>query len=119
MPAQVRQEVHARAVDVVQIVEQEGNGPLDGDLAHEAGPGCGPCTAMLPEIGRWQQEYPDRLAIALISRGEVEENRTKASEHGLTNVLLQEDWEVSQAYRVAGTPSAVLLTPEGTIATPP
>jgi peroxiredoxin len=81
-------------------------------------PGCGPCTAMLPEIGRWQQEYPDRLAISLISRGEVEENRAKAQEHGLTNVLLQEDWEVSQAYRVAGTPSAVLLTPEGTIATP-
>jgi peroxiredoxin len=81
-------------------------------------PGCSPCTAMLPEIGRWQQEYPDRLAISLISRGEVEENRAKAQEHGLTNVLLQEDWEVSQAYRVAGTPSAVLLTPEGTIATP-
>jgi peroxiredoxin len=81
-------------------------------------PGCGPCTAKLPEIGRWQQEYPDRLAISLVSRGEVEENRAKAQEHGLTNVLLQEDWEVSQAYRVAGTPSAVLLTPEGTIATP-
>ena len=81
-------------------------------------PGCGPCTAMLPEIGRWQQEYPDRLAISLISRGEVEENRANASEHGLTNVLLQEDWEVSRAYRVSGTPSAVLLTPEGTIATP-
>ena len=81
-------------------------------------PNCGPCTAMLPEIGRWQQEYPDRLVTSLISRGEVEENRTKASEHGLTNVLLQEDWEVSQAYRVAGTPSAVLLTPEGAIATP-
>src|ERR671921_515123 len=80
-------------------------------------PNCGPCTAMLPEIGRWQQEYPDRLVTSLISRGEVEENRTKASEHGLTNVLLQEDWEVSQAYRVAGTPSAVLLTPEGAIAT--
>ena len=52
-------------------------------------PGCGPCTAMLPEIGRWQQEYQDRLAISLVSRSEVEENRAKASEHGLTNVLLQ------------------------------
>ena len=37
MPAQVRQQVHARAVGEVQIVEQEGNGPLGGDLAHEAG----------------------------------------------------------------------------------
>jgi hypothetical protein len=37
IPAQVRQEVHARAVGVVQIVEHEGNGPLGGDFAHEAG----------------------------------------------------------------------------------
>jgi|SRR5215216_660232 len=36
-------------------------------------------------------------------------------EHGLRNVLLQKDWEVSEAYRVGGTPSAVLVRPDGTI----
>ena len=32
-------------------------------------------------------------------------------EHGLSKVLLQKDWEVSEAYRVGGTPSAVLVQP--------
>jgi thiol-disulfide isomerase/thioredoxin len=34
----------------------------------------------------------------------------------LSKVLLQEDWEVSEAYRVNGTPSAVLVEADGTIA---
>jgi len=78
-------------------------------------PGCGPCTAMLPEIGRWQEEHSDKLTISLVSRGKVEENRAKAQEHGLTNVLLQADSEVSEAYQVSGTPSVVLLTPDGEV----
>jgi peroxiredoxin/uncharacterized membrane protein YphA (DoxX/SURF4 family) len=81
-------------------------------------PGCGPCTAMLPEIGRWQQEHQEKLTISLISLGDPGENRTKASEHGLTNVLLQKEREVAEAYRVSGTPSALLVRPEGTIASP-
>jgi len=78
-------------------------------------PNCGPCNALLPEIGRWQQEHQDKLTIALVSRGDPEENRAKAQEHGLQNVLLQEDWEVSEAYEVGGTPSALLLRPDSTI----
>ena len=78
-------------------------------------PGCGPCTAMLPEIGRWQEEHANKLAVSLVSRGKPEENRAKTGEHGLSKVLLQEDWEVSEAYRVGGTPSAVLVQPDGTI----
>jgi thiol-disulfide isomerase/thioredoxin len=78
-------------------------------------PNCGPCTAMLPEIGRWQQEHAEKLTISLISRGVLEDNRTKSTEHGLTNVLLQENWEVSEAYQVAGTPSAVIVEPDGKV----
>ncbi len=81
-------------------------------------PNCGPCNALLPEIGRWQQEHAEKLTISLISRGTAEENHTKSSEHGLTNVLLQEDWEISEAYQVEGTPSAVLVQPDGTIGSP-
>jgi uncharacterized membrane protein YphA (DoxX/SURF4 family) len=40
-------------------------------------PGCGPCNAMLPEVGRWQEEHAQKLTLTLISRGEVE-NQTKA-----------------------------------------
>jgi peroxiredoxin/uncharacterized membrane protein YphA (DoxX/SURF4 family) len=81
-------------------------------------PGCGPCNALLPEVGRWQQEHAHKLTLALISRGEVEENKTKAEEHALRNVLLQKDWEVSEAYEVRGTPSALLIAPDGKVATP-
>jgi len=81
-------------------------------------PGCGPCNAMLPDVGRWQEEHAHKMTLALISRGEVEENKTKAQEHGLRNVLLQKDWEVSEAYEVRGTPSAVLIGPDGKVASP-
>jgi thiol-disulfide isomerase/thioredoxin len=81
-------------------------------------PGCGPCNALLPEVGRWQEEHAQKLTLALVSRGEVEENKTKAQEHALTNVLLQKDWEISEAYEVRGTPSAVLVSPDGKVASP-
>jgi len=81
-------------------------------------PGCGPCNALLPEVGRWQEEHANKLTLSLISRGEVEENKTKAQEHALKNVLLQKDWEVSESFEVRGTPSAVLISPDGKIASP-
>jgi peroxiredoxin/uncharacterized membrane protein YphA (DoxX/SURF4 family) len=75
---------------------------------------CGPCTAMLPEIARWQEDLAETLTISLVSGGEPEENRAKSSEHGLRDVLL-EDGGVSDEYEVQGTPSAVLVRPDGTI----
>jgi len=84
-------------------------------MAFFTDPGCGPCNAMLPDVGRWQEEHSDKLTVALISRGEAEENRTKAQEHALGNVLLQGDWEVSEAYEVRGTPSAVLVGADGKV----
>ena len=81
-------------------------------------PDCAPCTAMLPEIRRWQKEYDEQLTIALVSRGTVEANRAKSTEHGLRGLLLQDDWEVSEAYEVESTPSAVLVLPDGTIGSP-
>jgi thiol-disulfide isomerase/thioredoxin len=81
-------------------------------------PGCGPCNALLPEVGRWQEEHANKLSLSLVSRGEVEENKTKAQEHALKNVVLQNDWEVSESYQVRGTPSAVLISADGKIASP-
>jgi thiol-disulfide isomerase/thioredoxin len=81
-------------------------------------PGCGPCNAMLPEVGRWQQEHAQKLTLVLISRGDFKENKTKAQEHGLSKVLLQEDWEVCESYEVRGTPSAVVVSADGKVASP-
>jgi methylamine dehydrogenase accessory protein MauD len=81
-------------------------------------PNCGPCTAMIPDVGRWQEKHAQKLTVAVVSRGEPEENAISATEHGLRNVLLEEDWEVSDAYGVDSTPSAVLVRPDGTIGGP-
>ncbi len=81
-------------------------------------PGCGPCTALLPEAGRWQRDHSAHLTLVLISRGTVESNRKKGSEHGLALILLQNDREVADAYRAHGTPSAVVVRPDGTIGSP-
>ena len=78
-------------------------------------PGCGPCNSLLPDIGRWQRDYRDRLTVVLISRGSIDANRSKAEEHGVVNVLMQKDREVSRTYHGAGTPSGIIVTPDGKI----
>ncbi|MGO9322164.1 MAG: MauE/DoxX family redox-associated membrane protein [Solirubrobacteraceae bacterium] len=81
-------------------------------------PGCGPCNALLPDVDQWQRDHSERLTVALISRGSVEQNTAKASEHELSDVLLQEDREAATAFQAHGTPAAVLVTVDGKIASP-
>jgi peroxiredoxin/uncharacterized membrane protein YphA (DoxX/SURF4 family) len=77
---------------------------------------CGPCTALLPDISQWQREHGKKMVVALVSRGTVEANRTKVKEANVTNVFLQKDSEVAQAYQALGTPSAVVVNhQDGTI----
>lgn len=80
-------------------------------------PNCGPCNALMPDIGRWQREHARELTVALVSRGEAEANAAKSAEHGLSRVFLQRDWEVSEAYQSLPTPSAVLIRPDGRVGT--
>jgi methylamine dehydrogenase accessory protein MauD len=78
-------------------------------------PNCGPCDQLLPELEqRWrQQPEPD---ILLVSRGEVEANRLKASQFGLTvPIALQRHWEISRLYGMFATPIAYLVNEEGII----
>jgi len=81
-------------------------------------PSCGPCNALLPDVGRWQRDHGGTLTIALLSEGAVEANRGKAGEHGLIHVLLQERREVADAYQATGTPAAVVVRPDGTVGSP-
>jgi thiol-disulfide isomerase/thioredoxin len=78
--------------------------------------GCVPCVEMLPEIAQWQRLHANKLTLALISRGEEAELRVKAAEHGLVSVLHQTGTELSEAYLTTGTPSAVLVNSDGTVA---
>ena len=81
-------------------------------------PSCGPCSALLPQIGNWQDQYGDRLSLVLVSAGTRDENVKKTAAHGIGQVLVQESGEVAEAYQYAGTPSAVLISSSGRIASP-
>ncbi len=79
-------------------------------------PTCGPCQALLPDISRWQHEYADQLTIATLNGGEKAAITAEAHEHGLERVLIDHDLAVLESYQVTGTPSAVLVAEDGTIA---
>jgi thiol-disulfide isomerase/thioredoxin len=80
-----------------------------------ANPQCGPCQALAPEVGAWQgRDGP--ASVVVISEGTRAENERSAREHGLGMVLLQEGREVADAYQAWGTPAAVVVSPDGLIA---
>lgn len=77
-------------------------------------PGCRPCVSMAPSLARWQAQHRRWLTIAVITAAE-----SAAAQHGpANNVLTQTDHEVSAAFDATVMPSAVLVTPEGTIGSP-
>jgi len=79
---------------------------------------CGPCTALMPELAGWQEQYAGELTFAIVGSGNEETNRTKAAEYGVDRLLLQEKDEVAIAYAYVGTPSAVAISREGKIVSP-
>jgi peroxiredoxin len=81
-------------------------------------PDCGPCSALLPDIARWQTEYAPSISFALISSGSAKANRAKIGGSAVTQVLLQSNFEVAEAYQVSGTPSAVIVHPTGILGSP-
>jgi peroxiredoxin len=88
--------------------------PGHGALLVFTDPGCTHCNPLLPALGQERGEHEPRLAV--ISRGSEVENRAKAAEHGIALLLMQEDYEVAQAYGNHGLPSAVLVDAAGRIA---
>ena len=81
-------------------------------------PTCGPCNALLPDVGKWQRDNVGKLNVAVITSGTAEDNKAKVSEHGISNVLIQQNRAVSNEYKAIGTPSAVLIDRTGKIASP-
>lgn len=80
-------------------------------------PTCGPCSLLMPTVAEWQREHADALTVALVSAGDAEAVRAEAAEHGVANVLLDADLATYEAYEANGTPSAVLIGDDGTVAT--
>jgi peroxiredoxin len=82
-------------------------------------PGCHACNPVLPAVGRLQREPGAGPLTVVMSLGDAEANRVKASEHGLELVLLQEDFELARALGISGMPGAVLIGRDGRIAAEP
>jgi peroxiredoxin len=80
-------------------------------------PNCLACQALLPEIGRWQQAHGALLRFVLLMEEPVAENGGEAGHRSL-QVLFQRKREVTEAYQVRGTPSAVIVMPDGSIGSP-
>jgi peroxiredoxin len=99
---------------------------LDGLLAEGrelllvfSDPGCHACNPVLPEVGRLQRVDGDGPLPVVMSLGDPEINRVKASEHGLELVLLQDDFDLARSLGVSGMPGAVLVDRAGRIAAEP
>lgn len=80
-----------------------------------ADPNCGPCRALVPDIAEWQRRFSDDLTVAVVSKGTPEANEEKFGSQGITDIALQEEWETYEAYGVRGTPSGVLVQPNGEV----
>ena len=81
-----------------------------------ASPHCGPCSALMPELAAWQREHADRITVAVASDGPAEDIRAERRERPLDRVLLDEGATLFEAFQATGTPSAVLIAADGTIA---
>ena len=79
-------------------------------------PDCGTCRSLLPDVAAWQAGYRERFTAALISRRPVLTSAGAAAHPRLTHVGVQRDREVAVAYAYAGTPSAVVVSADGRIA---
>jgi methylamine dehydrogenase accessory protein MauD len=79
-------------------------------------PRCGPCKSLLPTAAEWQREYADELTVVFASDGSPEEIRAEAEEFELSHVLVDQKRRLYRAYEAGGTPGAVLIAQDGTIA---
>jgi thiol-disulfide isomerase/thioredoxin len=78
-------------------------------------PHCGPCQALLPLVAAWQREHAGALNVVIASDGTNEEIEAEARELALENVLVDADRRLYAAFQANGTPSAVIVAPDGTI----
>jgi thiol-disulfide isomerase/thioredoxin len=77
--------------------------------------GCGPCEALTPEIEAWR-EAANKMTIAVLTDKSDDPHATRLMVRDKHPVLVDATRAVAEAYQAWGTPSAVLVSPDGTIA---
>jgi peroxiredoxin len=78
-------------------------------------PTCRPCHHMFPDISRWQHSLSNRLTITVVVHGGREHVSELSERFDLANTLSDPKARVFRAYRGQGTPSMVIVTPEGKV----
>ena len=79
-------------------------------------PDCGPCDELAPRLVEVYENRPDDLALVMISRGDPDQNRSKAVLNAYPfPVLLQKSWEISKQYGMFATPIAYLIDQTGIV----
>jgi thiol-disulfide isomerase/thioredoxin len=81
-----------------------------------ASPGCGACETLLPQVAEWQTQHAGRVTVAIASHADPEQVDAEAAEFGLSRVLVDERQELYRAFEASGTPSALLIAPDGSVA---
>lgn len=84
-----------------------------------ANPNCGPCAALFGELAQWQRTYPEQVTIAVLTQGTLKENFVNIARNDLRNILFQNQREIAEQYQCLATPTGVLLSPDGLIASDP
>jgi peroxiredoxin len=81
-------------------------------------PHCGPCDALAPQLVHLHEKHlNDGMAVVLVGRGDLEENRSKAKQFGIEfPYVLQERWKLSKQYGIFATPVGFLIDEQGVIA---
>jgi hypothetical protein len=78
-----------------------------------------PDGAFSQKVLQWQKLLLAQLTLAIVSKAMPEEIVVDLRLQAMPlHVMLQRDHEISRLYRVDGTPSAVLVRPDGRIGSP-
>jgi peroxiredoxin len=78
-------------------------------------PFCEPCQKLVQKLPGLAAAHGHARRLVLISRGSVQQNLEKLKEPGMLPVLLQQDFEVAEAYDCTSTPAALVVSADGVI----
>jgi thiol-disulfide isomerase/thioredoxin len=78
-------------------------------------PGCGPCKRLRPDVAAWAQIFADQLTVAVLATGTPEANAASYADTPHLTVVI-DDGDVRARLGTTGTPSAVVVGPDGRLA---
>jgi hypothetical protein len=110
MPAFEFPDMSGRPVSLDELLEDG-----SGVLLLFTDPECHACNPLLPEIGRRQRDPDADPRPVVISLGTAAASEAKVAEHGLGQVLLQENFDLPRSVGLKGMPGAIELDRRGRI----